>query len=143
MAEGLAVRAAAEHYVQLATELLAVYRAKGYEPNDFFAPFSRFRELANASFDDAVTQAMELGRDMREKGFIGRPSLHDDLLRGRATEVDDCVGAYLDAAAEHGVNVPTVRAAHRVITSLEFWLTRLGGVEVRALPPIDDPHSSG
>ena len=41
VAKGLLVRESAEHYVQLATELLAVYRALGYEPADYYAPFSR------------------------------------------------------------------------------------------------------
>ena len=95
MAEGLAVREAAEHYTQLATELFAVYRALGYEPQDFFAPFSRFREFEGSTFDESVVAAMDLGRHMREQGFVGRPSLHDDLLRGRTTEVDYSLGAYL------------------------------------------------
>jgi 2-dehydropantoate 2-reductase len=142
VAEGLAVREAAEDYVQLATELLAVYRALGYEPQDFFAPFSRFRELDACSFDEAVDLMMNLAVSMREQGFIGRPSLHDDLLRGKPTEVDFCVGAYLDEAEKHDVAVPTVRAAYRVVKSLEYWLVGLGGVEPHdRLPVVDAPPS--
>ncbi len=139
MAEGLAVREAAEHYTQLATELFAVYRALGYEPQDFFAPFSRFREFEGSTFDESVVAAMDLGRHMREQGFVGRPSLHDDLLRGRTTEVDYSLGAYLAEADARGVAVPTVRAAYRVVKSLEFWLTRAGGVEVHPLPALEPP----
>jgi 2-dehydropantoate 2-reductase len=134
MAEGLVVREAAEHYVQLATELFAVYRAMGLEPLDFFAPFSQFRRFSSSTFDERVDQVMELGADMRAQGFIGRPSLHDDLLRGRETEVDYSIGAYLDEAAKHELAVPTVRAAYRIIKSLEFWLQLSGGVEPRPLP---------
>jgi 2-dehydropantoate 2-reductase len=136
MAEGLAVREAAEHYVQLATELFAVYTALGYEPRDYFAPFSRFRAFASSTFEEAVEQMAALGAQMRSDGFIGRPSLHDDLLRGRTTEVAWSIGAFLDIADERDLPVPTVRAAYRVIRSLEFWLTRLGGVEPRPLPVI-------
>ena len=95
-AEALAVREAAEQYVQLATELLAVYRAMGYEPADFYAPFSRFREFEAATFDESVEQRDGArARHAQPQGFIGRPSLHDDLLRGKTTEIDYCVGAYL------------------------------------------------
>jgi 2-dehydropantoate 2-reductase len=133
-AQALAVREAAEHYVQLATELLAVYRAKGFEPADFYAPFSRFREFERESFEESVEQAMALGRDMRRQNFIGRPSLHDDLLRGKRTELDFCVGAFLAEAGRYGVEVPTVRAAYRVVKALEFWLEQTGGVAVEPLP---------
>jgi 2-dehydropantoate 2-reductase len=122
--------------VQLATELLAVYRAKGFEPADYYAPFSRFRDFELETFDESVEQAMALGRDMRRRGFIGRPSLHDDLLRGKRTELDFCVGAFLAEADHHGVHVPTVRAAYRVVKSLEFWLEQTGGVAVEPLPAL-------
>ncbi len=55
VAEALIVREAAEHYLAIARELLAVYRSLGYEPQDFFAPYSRFRALAQKS--DAETRA--------------------------------------------------------------------------------------
>ena len=119
VAEGLGVREAAEHYVQLATELLAVYHAIGYEPRDFFAPFSSFRRFEASTFDEAVEQAMELGAAMRERGVIGRPSLHDDLLRGKETEVDYCLGAFLGEAEKRGVAVPTARATYRIVKTLE------------------------
>jgi len=128
VAQGLLVRESAEHYVQLATELLAVYRALGYEPVDYYAPFSRFRELDAWTFDGAVEQMTALGRSMDEQGLHGRVSLHDDLLRGRTTELDFCVGAYLAEADRLGLRVPTVRAAYRIAKAQEHWLTGLGGV---------------
>jgi 2-dehydropantoate 2-reductase len=118
-ADGLAVRSGAEHYVQLAVEMLAVYRAMGYEPRDFFAPFSALRRLATISFAEAVDDAVALGNDMRRRGIAGRPSLHEDLTRGRPTEVEDCIGAYLRAGERLGVATPTVRGAYRVIRALE------------------------
>jgi 2-dehydropantoate 2-reductase len=118
-ADGLTVRAGAEHYVQIATELLAIYRALGYEPQDFFAPFSAFRRLASASFDDSVVDALALGEAMRVGGIVGRPSLHEDIVRGKPTEVDDSLGVYLDAAARLDVAAPTARGAYRVIKTLE------------------------
>ena len=116
----LAVRSGAEHYVQLVTELLAVYQALGYEPQDFYAPFATFRRAATLSFDEAVADAMALGSTMVAKGVGGRPSLHEDLLRHRPTELDDCIGEYLRAADRLGVPTPTLRGAHRVISTLEL-----------------------
>jgi 2-dehydropantoate 2-reductase len=133
MAQALAVRPAAEHYVQIATELLAVYRAMGYAPQDFFAPYSRFRRLSELSFPEAVDDLMTLGAQMRAAGVIGRPSLHDDLLRGRTTEVDVILAPFLDEADRHACPVPTARAAYRVIKVLEQWLVGIGGVEPRSM----------
>jgi len=118
-AHGIATRSGAEHYVTMATELLAVYRAMGFEPQDFFAPFSQFRALAGATFAEAVDNAYNLGTTMVANGIIGRPSLHEDIVRGRPTEVDDGLGMYLDAADRHHVPVPTARGAYRVIKTLE------------------------
>jgi 2-dehydropantoate 2-reductase len=119
VAAALRLREGAEHWVQLGTELLAVYRGLGYEPEDFFAPFARFRELATADTATAVESAMALGEAMWASGAVGRPSLHDDLLRGRPTELDESLGTYLAAADRLGLEVPTARAAHRTIRVLE------------------------
>ena len=118
-AYGISVRPGAEHYVTIAKELLAVYCAMGYEPRDFFAPFSQFRGLAAGSFEDAVADTMTLGSTMVANGVLGRPSLHEDVVHGRPTEVDDSLGTYLDAADRHGITVPTARGAYRVIKTLE------------------------
>jgi 2-dehydropantoate 2-reductase len=123
VAEALVVREAAEHYVAIARELLAVYRSLGYEPQDFFAPYSRFRELARESFEEAVESTRAQGRRMLEAGVIGRPSLHVDLMRGRPTEVEYCLGPFLAQAERQGIEVPTLRAGYRIIRTLEQMLT--------------------
>jgi 2-dehydropantoate 2-reductase len=118
-AYGIAVRPGAEHYVAMAKELIAVYRAMGYEPRDFFAPFSQFRLLAASTFEAAVDATLALGTGMVESGILGRPSLHEDVVRGRPTEVDDSLGAYLAEADRRGIAAPTARGAYRVIKALE------------------------
>ena len=122
VAEGLVVREAAEHYVAIARELLAVYRSLGYEPQDFFAPYSRFRELLREGFEEAVEATRAQGRRMLDAGVIGRPSLHVDLMRGRPTEVEYCLGPFLAQAERAGIEVPTVRAGYRIIRTLEQML---------------------
>jgi 2-dehydropantoate 2-reductase len=123
VAEALVIREAAEHYVAIAHELLAVYRGLGYEPQDFFRPFSRFRALGRESFEEAVVGTQALGQQMLDQGVVGRPSLHVDLLRGRPTEVEYCLAPFLEEAERLGVAVPTARAGYRIIRSLEQMLT--------------------
>jgi 2-dehydropantoate 2-reductase len=119
VAEGMASQHGAEHYVAIATELLAAYRSFGYEPQDFFAPYARFRELAAADFESAVASTLALGRQMLEAGVIGRPSLHVDLIAGRPTEVEVQLAPFLAQAERKGLAVPTARAAYRIIRTLE------------------------
>jgi len=123
VAEALVVRDAAEHYVAIAQELLAVYRALPYEPQDFFHPFSRFRELGRQSFDEAVAGMQAQGQRMLDEGVVGRPSLHVDLLRGKPTELEYCVAPFLAEADRMGLPVPTARAGYRIIRALEQMLT--------------------
>jgi 2-dehydropantoate 2-reductase len=122
VAEALVVREAAEHYVTIARELLAVYRSLGYEPQDFFTPYSRFRELAHEDFEEAVVSTQTQGRRMLEAGVIGRPSLQVDLMRGRPTEVEHCLGPFLAQAERKQIAVPTLRAGYRIIRTLEQML---------------------
>jgi 2-dehydropantoate 2-reductase len=122
VAEALVVREAAEHYLAIARELLAVYRSLGYEAQDFFAPYSRFRELARESDEQAVAALRAQGQRMLEAGVIGRPSRHVDLRRGRPTEVEYCLGPFLAQAERAGIAVPTARASYRIIRTLEQML---------------------
>jgi len=122
VAEALLVREAAEHYVAIAREALAVYQSLGYEPQDFFAPYSRFRELARESFEESVEAVRAQGRRMLDAGVIGRPSLHVDLMRGRPTEVEYCLAPFLEQADREGLAVPTLRAGYRIIRTLEQML---------------------
>ena len=87
-ADGLAVREGAAHYVQLAKEIVSVYRALGYEPQDFFAPVSRLKALADSPLEDGVAALSRLSEDARLAKAV-RTSMHEDLVAGRKTEVDE------------------------------------------------------
>jgi len=123
VAEALIVPDAAEHYVAIAQELIRVYRGLGYEPQDFFHPYSRFREFSKWSFDEAVAGMRAQGQRMLDIGATGRPSLHLDLMRGRPTEVEYVLAPFLEAADRLEIPVPTVRAAYRIIRTLETMHT--------------------
>jgi 2-dehydropantoate 2-reductase len=127
--DALQIRPGAEYYVQLATELLAVYRALGFTPRDYFAPYARFRELAGEDFETSVEHAMALGGSMADNGVRGRPSMHDDLLRGKPTEVDVTIGEFIRAGARLGVEVPAVNAAYRIVTAYERLMAADGRSE--------------
>ncbi|OBI92897.1 ketopantoate reductase family protein [Mycobacterium asiaticum] len=121
--EALQARPGAEYYVQLTGELLDVYSALGYTPRDYFAPYAQFRQFATEDFDAAVQRAMALGRGMAERGVRGRPSMHDDLLRHRHTEVEESLGEFVSAAARLGVAAPALTAAYRIVRCYELMVT--------------------
>lgn len=123
--DALQTRPGAEYYVQLATELLTIYRGLGFTPRDYFAPYARFRDLAAEDTETSVERAMALGRSMAENGVRGRPSMHDDLLRGRPTEVDESIGEFIRAAVRLEIAAPALIAAYRIVTGYQAMVTEV------------------
>lgn len=122
--DGLACAEGAAHYVQIAKELLAVYGALGYAPQNFFAPLSRLQEIAAMNTEDAVAMMRALASERQVEGRPPvRTSMHGDVLAGRKTEVDIILRPLIDAAAEHSVPIPTALAAYRVIKTLDTYLS--------------------
>ncbi len=117
--DGLVVREGAEFYVQLAKELLSVYRAMGYRPQNFYAPASRLKELDELPFADAVEAAMEQGRRFKADAGRGRTSMHNDILQRRKTEVDFIFKPILERGHALKIAIPTVEAVHRIIKTLD------------------------
>ena len=48
--------------------------------------------------------------------------MHDDVVRGKKTEVDYIVKPFVDKGRELGIPVPTVTAAYRIIKVLDHYL---------------------
>jgi len=119
IADGMADRFGAELYVTLAAELLSIYRTLGYEPQDFYAPYSRYRELSEWSFGEAVDQIVAQGEGMKAAGLTGRTSMHEDVLHGRRTEAREILGPFIERADEHALAVPTLRAVHRIVMTVD------------------------
>lgn len=120
--DGMKLRAGAEHYVQLSRELLSVYRAIGYQPQNFFAPFSQLKEIDALPFEQAVDAALAMAQRMEANGIRSRTSMHEDLLRGRRTESEEIFRPFLDKARELGLDIPTVQAVYRVCAVLNHHL---------------------
>lgn len=115
----LQVREAAEHFVAVAKEVLSVYTALGYRPQNFFAPLSRLVELDSLGFDDAVAMVMDqMGASPDGPRPASAPSLFVDLNRHRKTEVDYMLGPFVDEARRRSLDVAVLEGAYRVLRSL-------------------------
>lgn len=120
--DGITVREGAESYLQIALELLSVYRALGYEPQDFYAPMTQFRDLEKGTFDQGVALLMAWGNQLKAANMKSRTSMHVDFTRGRKLEVDEIIKPFIDKTRELGIAIPTVVAAYRTIKLLDHYL---------------------
>lgn len=120
--DGMEVPEGAEYFVALAKDLLAVYRAMGYEPQNFYAPLSRLKELDAYPIAEAIEFVIGQGKVLREQGRTGHPSMYEDVLRRRKTEVDFMLAPYLTVANERGIDVPTLRTAYQIIKTIDRFL---------------------
>jgi 2-dehydropantoate 2-reductase len=117
--EVLQVPEAAEHFVAVAKEVLSVYTALGYRPQNFFAPLSRLVELDTLGFDDAVRMVrQQMGASPGAPRPASAPSLFVDLTRHRKTEVDFMLGPFVAEARRRALVVPVLEGAYRVLRSL-------------------------
>nr|AMK59175.1 putative reductase [uncultured bacterium UPO43] len=117
--DGLEVREGAVNYILLARDFLKVYKAMGYEPQNFYAPMGQFREFDSLPLDQAVDLMMQVGVRFRERARAsgeteGRTSMHQDLHRRRRMEVDVILKPYLDQADTLDIEVPVLRYVYGV-----------------------------
>ena len=120
--DGLLVRQGAEHYVALAKDMLRVYGAMGYTPQNFYAPMSQFKELNELDFEGGVAMMMKLGERLKQQKMQGRTSMHEDVIRGKKTEVDFLLKPFLDKAAELGLQVPVLETVYRIVKTQDAYL---------------------
>jgi 2-dehydropantoate 2-reductase len=119
MAETFMIPEAAAHYVELAKELIALHRAMGFSPADYFAPYSQLCELEVDPFETSVEKLRKVGVSLYQRGILGRPSMHNDLLRVRPLEVEHNIGELLRIASRLDVPTPALTASYRIIKTLE------------------------
>ncbi|WP_372718791.1 ketopantoate reductase family protein [Immundisolibacter sp.] len=125
--DGLEAREGAMNYIALARDFLKVYKAMGYQPQNFYAPMGQFREYDSLPLDKAVDMMMQLGVRFRERMQAsgeteGRTSMHQDLHRRRKMEVDVILKPYLDKAAELKVDVPVLQYVYGVAKVQDTFL---------------------
>lgn len=121
-ADAMVLREGAEHYLAVAREVLSVYKAMGYTPQNFYAPVSKLKELDSLDDEGAIKTITAIGQGILDGGYRGRTSMHEDILRGKKTEVDYILKPFVDKAAELGLDVPTVTACYRIIKVLDHYL---------------------
>lgn len=120
LADGLAIEEGAHQFVETARELLNVYRAMGFEPQDFFGPRSLLGTIAFASSREAaVEQVLAAGRRHVAAGLKVRTPLHDDVLRRRKTQVEALVEPFIREAASRNLSMPLTETAFRAVKVLE------------------------
>jgi 2-dehydropantoate 2-reductase len=121
-ADAMILPQGAEHYLAVARELLSVYKAQGYTPQNFYAPISKLQELDSQPDHEALQTVKDIGQTMLDNGYRSRTSMHDDILRGKKTEVDFILKPFIDKAAELNLQIPTVTACYRIIKVLDHYL---------------------
>ncbi|RLA09881.1 MAG: ketopantoate reductase family protein [Gammaproteobacteria bacterium] len=121
-ADAMVLPEGAEHYLAVAREVLSVYKAMGYTPQNFYTPVSKLKELDSLDDEAAIATITAIGQAMLDGGYRSRTSLHDDILAGKKTEVDFILKPFIDKATELGLEVPTVTACYRIIKVLDNYL---------------------
>lgn len=120
--EGAVIREGAAHYVTIAREILSVYTAMGYMPQNFYSPLSRLREMHEITdFDAACDSIIAMAQALIDKGIRSRTSMHDDVLRGRKTEAPWILKPIIDKAREFGLQTPTLIAIYRTLCVLDTY----------------------
>ncbi len=117
---GLSSPEGAAHYVTIAKELLAVYRALDYTPQNFYAPVSFLKQIDEMDFAAAVAHCQTIGEMFKNRKGV-RTSMHEDILVGRKSEVDAIILPLVEQAEKLNVAVPTVLGAYRVIKTLDRY----------------------
>ncbi len=122
--DGISVKEGAEHYVTIAKELVNVYKAMGYTPKDYYAPFSFLKMIDESSFEQAVQACVDMGVTMKPKTPGVRTSMHEDLVKGKETEADTLFTPLIEEAKKHNIAIPTFLAAYRVIKTIDSNLNK-------------------
>jgi 2-dehydropantoate 2-reductase len=122
--DGISVKEGAEHYVTIAQELINVYKAMGYEPQDYYAPFSFLKMIDESPFETAVQACIDMGVTMKPKTPGVRTSMHEDLVNGKETEADTLFMPLVEQAKKYNIAIPTFLGAYRVIKTIDSNLDK-------------------
>jgi 2-dehydropantoate 2-reductase len=116
--------AGARLYVDLVAEGVAVMKARGLEPGQFFTDTAPVRAISTMPADEAVELVRRLADGMIERGYVGSTSLARDLQAGRPSEVDALMGSMCRTAERLGVATPTMHAVYWAIKAADESLER-------------------
>lgn len=107
--------------VHMFREAAAVAQAKGVALSDHPA-WSLFKLdiMRHAPFADAVNQLVEVGKGVEASGRTHIiPSMLQDVLAGKKTEIDETVGYVCQEGQRLGIPVPYTEFAYRSVKAIE------------------------
>ncbi len=109
----------AERFLHLTQELIAVARAGGIAVTDPPGAPLPAVALADSPLDDGLAGLRQRAERYRAAGMRVVPSLAQDVLAERRTEVDVLAGEALRRADEQGIAVPVLDTCFRLLRGLE------------------------
>ncbi|MAG36666.1 MAG: hypothetical protein CL878_10565 [Dehalococcoidia bacterium] len=109
----------AERFLRLTQELIVVARAGGVAVADPPEAPLPVVALADGSRGDALTGLQHHGERYRAAGQRVVPSLAQDALAHRRTEIEYLAGEVLRRADEQGIDVPVMDTCYRLLRGLE------------------------
>jgi 2-dehydropantoate 2-reductase len=117
----LTKKATAELNIILTREIAAVARAKGITVRDIYK--LPLLALTEGDFEVAVEKVMGSARKMiDDAGADSKPSMLQDIERGRKTEIKETTGYIISEAKRLGVEVPHLDTCYRLIKTMDEFL---------------------
>ena len=107
--------------VHMFREVAAVAKAKGVVLSEHPAwSLFNLEVMCHAPFDDAVTRLVEVGSGVEAGGRTHIiPSMLQDVLAGKKTEIDETVGYVFHEGRRLGIPVPYTEFAYRSVKAIE------------------------
>ncbi len=103
--------------IKMVRELSQIPMAKGI-PLENCGPH-RTRSMLDLSFEQAVQEVMEAGARVDRPGVSPYHSTAQDILAGRKTEMEDCIGPLMGEARRGKIEIPLTEAVYALAQGLE------------------------
>jgi len=103
--------------VRMVRELSGIPAAKGISLEDC-GPH-RTRAMVELPFEAAVQEVMQAGARVERPGVFPYHSTAQDILAGRKTEMEDCIGPLIAEAKEKKIEMPLCQAIYALAQGLE------------------------
>jgi 2-dehydropantoate 2-reductase len=103
--------------VRMVRELSRIPAARGI-PLEDCGPH-RTKTMLDLSLEAAVQEVMQAGARVERPGVYPYHSTAQDILAGRQTEMEDCIGPLIAEAKERKIDIPLAEAAYALAQGLE------------------------
>jgi len=103
--------------IKMVRELSQIPMAKGI-PLENCGPH-RTRSMLDLPFEEAVREVMEAGARVDRPGVSPYHSTAQDILAGRKTEMEDCIGPLMGEAKRGKIEIPLTEAIYALAQGLE------------------------